>query len=283
MGFSRAQVEEAQVGLSSEGSVEAVLERLLAGPGLDSTQHDDVPMPPAAVHSEVSSGGKESQLGASSGAPALQGNIVVLGVSQFDYGSVGSSACTSIAIMAITALLGRYGEINAAAFENEEVASTCLAAVGEGVSSVGTGVEHQSVDEVWMQLSASTKLLDKVDFLQGILKSRIEVAFEDITEKIQHLLPDGDEGGIVGVALTKPPLTVAVFAHKAGKDVTYAIFDSHSRPELGINSAYFCQSLTLKALVGNLQKLFPRISSHEEELAVELMYHSYEAHFFKPR
>lgn len=287
MGFTQAQIEEAQANLGTEAArdVEAVLELLLNGPdsSAQSLPNPTTPLmtapPPAAVHTSDSSLGWNANPGGSGvGGTDIQGRVVQLGVSQFDYGAAGSSACTRIAIMAIRALLRRFSEVDVAVIENEEVIlMTCLEAIGEGVSLIGASEEHQDVDEV-LQLATSIEL-EKVDFLQSILKTG-ENAFVDVTQKIQSLLP-GDGNGIIGVVLTKPPLTVAIIAYKVvGKDVTYSIFDSHSRPELGMQSAYFCHSLSKAHLDQNLQKLFPRISTEEEELAVELMYHSYEAHFF---
>ncbi len=85
---------------------------------------------------------------------------------------------------------------------------------------------------------------------------------------------------VVGIVITKPPMTVSVLVDSRGEKPKYRLFDSHTRPEFGLNSAYLCTGDDLRECAKNLQLCFPRISGQVEELAVELSYHSFEAHFF---
>jgi hypothetical protein len=338
MGFTTEHIEAARSRVGTEASVETVLESLL-NPSLIQV-NESLPLPPAPTIEPR----------------GVEGDVTELGISQYDYG--GTSACTSIAIYGVRALM-----------QNTPVtAEALMTAITDGITSHantlaavgGIDIEHRNVDEIWPDLSTSMADIVKHGPSAQAVLAVDGSSFRELLARAASVASEGKgnsdaaanlhDGVPVGVVLTKPPMTVAfarvrilsyycssfLFFLSLSRSITvclhslrphgtsltiilspinqpiinrhnthiaittiqvpgstatapsssssssYVLFDSHARPEHGLPSAYMAAGLSEDALVRTLLCLFPRISGREEELelAVELTYHSFEAHFF---
>lgn len=80
----------------------------------------------------------------------------------------------------------------------------------------------------------------------------------------------------VGIVLTKPPETVAIVAHN-GK---YYFFDSHSRPQFGIEGAYLVSCDSIEGVVRRILLVFPPMESCGD-LMLDMTYNSFEGSLFQ--
>lgn len=165
-------------------------------------------------------------------------SIVTLDVSQYSFGGSGTSACTVVAAAMVRFFLSelRTGkEIN-----NKDSLSEV---VREGVryyQSVLSSQEHLSVDELGSFMSDALTSLDGGP-MQGVLESN--GSGRHWTELFRNARDRADPAKHIGIVITKPPETVCVIlpptsATTAGRPGQFTFFDSHSRPQLGLQGAY---------------------------------------------
>ena len=273
MGFESAQIEAARKQLRpdarKEEELELLLELLL---GLR-----DVPRAPGEAIDSVLPPNTVADSTENLLPTGLRGEVLSLPISQYDFGSLGTSACTAISIAAIKNQLLKLDDIddNAA-----DITSILMDSIQEGViAATQLAATHLALEEVWPLVPSffESGVCREAESVQAIL-SVTEECFAELLAKAVSL-----PVSVVGIVITKPPMTVSVLVDNRGEKPKYRLFDSHTRPEFGLTSAYVCTSDDLRECALNLKTLFPRISNVVEELAVELSYHSFEAHFFHTR
>ena len=271
MGFESVQVEAARKQLRPDARMEEVLEILLGS--------RDVPPAPGGAIDNVLPPNTVADSTENLLPTGLRGEVLSLPISQYDFGSLGTSACTAVSIAAIKNQLLKIDD-NAA-----DITTILMDSIQEGVIAATqlaanqTLIEHLAFEEVWPLVPSffESGVCREAESVQAIL-SVTEECFTELLGKAVSL-----PASVVGIVITKPPMTVSVLLDNRGEKPKYRLFDSHTRTEFGLTSAYLCTSDDLRECALNLKALFPRISNVMEELAVELSYHSFEAHFFHAR
>ena len=202
--------------------------------------------------------------------------VVVLGISQYTFSEMGASACTSISVAAMMALLEHYDRDDQQRdmISEEQLSNSVIC----GVMSHG-GAGHASVEELLLLSpdlnSKLTKLVDQENNLpiQGILTQ--PTPFELLLDKVTSLTQNRQKS--IGVIITKPPETVVVILPAAasaadhgeandGNRNRYALFDSHSRPQLGIEGSYLVETSQRAEIINRLHDIFPLQHSFGDEI-----------------
>ena len=121
--------------------------------------------------------------------------------------------------------------------------------------------------------------------------------FHTLFEQSYQLCTHERKQHYIAVIITKPPETIVIFLPTKinTTDLTlpntlpYYLFDSHSRPTLGIDGSYMAKTKTLKSLIQRLKTLFPPLESDvgEEDNYMTWMYNSiegvvYASHSYTP-
>ena len=204
--------------------------------------------------------------------------VVVLGISQYTFSDMGASACTSISVAAMMALLEHYDRDDQRDMISEEQLSNSVIC---GVMS-HSGAGHASVEELLLlspELNSKlTKLVNQENKLplQGLLTQR--TPFESLLDKVATLNQNRHKS--VGVIITKPPETVVVILSAADNGEEngenrrrshYALFDSHSRPQLGIEGSYLVESNERAEIINRLHDIFPLQQSFGSEVDSSMM------------
>ena len=180
--------------------------------------------------------------------------VVVLGISQYTFSEMGASACTSISVAAMMALLEHYDrdEQREMMISEEQLSNSVICGV---MSHSGAG--HASVEELLMLSPDLNSKLTKIDQenklpLQGLLTQ--PAPFELLLDKVVTLNQNRHKA--IGVIITKPPETVVVILPAADRN-RYALFDSHSRPQLGIDGSYLVETSQRAEIINRLHDIFP--------------------------
>lgn len=207
--------------------------------------------------------------------------VIRLESSQYSF-DCGRSACTTIACEAATRLL----ECESLDSMNEEILSDVLMAGVESYQSGGQ-VEHQACDEVLRRVPKYRRSLEVLSEEQGLTTTR-HAFREVIRSAVDHAT---SRSAPIAIIITKPPETVLVlvFPSSGGDDDdegdregrVFHLFDSHPRPELGLEGAYLATFGSRGGLCGALRSLFPGVQLDDEGgmdagLAAS-MYNTYEA------
>ena len=223
---------------------------------------------------------------------------VLENLSQYSFPDSGVSACTSIACIAVRRVLERLGSsesgdkihsLHDASFLQEVLLQGIDLHKTVSISHGGSKEDsHTGVEDVLKSASDVMGGLRVVDSLQGTTLS--EDSFDSLLMRI-NTSSSVNRSKFCGIVLTKPPETVALILCSAEEGKTsssssssspppphYVLFDSHSRPQLGISGAYLLSSADFSGVKTQLQKLFPPSSSNLIEMSLmEEMYASYEA------
>eukprot|EP01039_Chlorochromonas_danica_P002417 gene2417-2650_t len=160
--------------------------------------------------------------------------VMELGVSQYTFAEAGASACTVIASAAMKHLLEELSVNPSREIDVDRLSNI----VTEGViqfAQLNLGGGHLAVDELDPSFFGTVKQVPG-GLLQGILTE--SHAFTDLFHQIRQL--EVDPRGYIGVVLTKPPETVAFLLPPLGQS-RHFFFDSHSRPQWGIQAAYLVE------------------------------------------
>ena len=200
--------------------------------------------------------------------------ITVLEMSQYSLTDTSSSACTSIAYFFVAKALESIEK--GVSFEN---IGDLTAILFEGVSTFESvkalsGGRHLSVEEFVQFVPGPTSLRMCGVPTQHILsQSNIEVYLSGVlkNEYVSSRSP-------VGIVITKPPESVAVVIDPI-KSIYY-LFDSHSRPQLGIDGAYLIACDSTESISKRLSLIFPAIDSTDGTM-MEMMYNSFEGTLFQ--
>ena len=219
---------------------------------------------------------------------------VLENLSQYSFPDSGISACTSIACIALRRVLERLGNsesgdkihsLHDASFLHEVLLQGIDLHKTVSISHGGSKEDsHTGVEDVLKSASDVMRGLRVVDSLQGTTLS--EDSFDSLLMRI-NTSSSVNRNKFCGIVLTKPPETVALILCSAEEGKTsssssssshYILFDSHSRPQLGISGAYLLSSADFSGVKTQLQKLFPPSSSNISGMSLmEEMYASYEA------
>ena len=208
-----------------------------------------------------------------SSTPSLPAeNITMLQMSQYSLTDRSSSSCTSIAWTFVYSALAALKANKS--FDNVDSLSEILL---EGVSSFEavsslSGGSHLSVEE-FLQLipdQKGTRLCGQPT--QCLLSER---NIRDFLTNLYERCPV-EKSFPVGIVITKPPETVAVVI---SSDKCY-FFDSHSRPEYGIDGAYLVSCASIEGVICRLCLIFPPMESTGDSM-MDMMYGSFEASVFQ--
>lgn len=137
---------------------------------------------------------------------------------------------------------------------------------------------HLAIDELGPFM---TETLDSKAALQGLLSTRDH--FEDLFA--QARASSGDSAHI-GIVITKPPETVCVILPPPDCSPAtrkYILFDSHSRPQLGLSGSYLFVSDDQREIVQRLDGLFPPLPMERGGAAdyMQQMYNMFEGSVFQ--
>jgi len=217
---------------------------------------------------------------------------------------MGSSSCTPIAVQfAVTFLRalalcsysgsGEQRNITPNIYElmteaTLEGISSYSAIAGDTISAYST--THLSVEEYMIQAPHLTTLLRKTGgpyqhllTETGCFRSMFQQAVNELNAS--NMSPSSSSI-YMAIIITKPPETVVVFIPVGSRStsvesrLSYYLFDSHSRPQLGIEGSYVVKCGTEAALISRLKSLFPPLMDGdgvgEEENYMTWMYNSFE-------
>jgi hypothetical protein len=195
--------------------------------------------------------------------------LVELDVSQYSFGSTSTSSCTSICC-AISLTLLQLIETHA---KSPIQTLHCLAELSEALFN---GVTYQAMAEAQNpyqdgnhmsaedihgllpeQLQAHMTLISSIP--QQAVFTKDKKHFQNFFRSIREL---GDAQRSVAVVITKPPESIVVVLPAKGEESSgYLLFDSHSRPHLGVDNAYLIHFATMDDLADRLNELFPALPS----------------------
>ena len=175
-------------------------------------------------------------------------------VSQYDFGEIGSSACTAICLSVISYLLSSNlsFEINFSEMEQSIYASV------DALIQHGGSQRHSAVDELHFLIPNSIQIMNNPPF-QGLLsnqRTHFKNAF-DAARTESH-----NNTHYIGIIITKPPETVCVLLPPIQLSTNtvplpYYLFDPHCRPQLGLDTAYLVSSTSEEDIIDRLDCLLP--------------------------
>lgn len=201
-------------------------------------------------------------------------NILMLGISQYTF-SEGASACTAISGTVLKVLL-RNCEENVPTTED-----MLTSAMFDGVgifNEVSLNQQHLGVDELGPVFST----LDcKTANIQGLLSNNsMSKLFTDARVSCPN-------DKYIGIIITKPPETLCVVLSpvKSTGEKKFYLFDSHARPQLGLNGAYLVTTDKESVIVNRLNQLFRPLELEygEEMSSMQMMYNMFEATVFQTK
>eukprot|EP01038_Epipyxis_sp_PR26KG_P013032 gene13032-17465_t len=202
----------------------------------------------------------------------LPESVIELGISQYTFSETGgSSACTVISLAVMTKVLECIEEDTD--YKNNSI---LVDAVMEGISSYtalfGESNSHTSVDEILPIFTDKIVCLCETP-IQGLLSNLS--SFHDLVRSARSI---SNNNKYTGIIITKPPETVCLILPPVESNGQYILFDSHSRPQLGLESAYMVSSPHLNAIINRLNDLFVALPSdgHDENNYLTIMYNMFE-------
>ena len=208
--------------------------------------------------------------------------MTVLPISQYSFPN-GSSACTAISSMVLGEFLYRLdvGEVDESMHDPSKLCGYLIESVNEyqkfkDFSKLNS--DHLSVDEFF---TSTEHLWTKLNKIGGFHQANLQDSFV-YRNLINSIIPSCDSKKHIGIILTKPPETIfIILSPSSGPSKHYYLFDSHSRPQLGIEGAYLYSSEHLPDIVKRLEIIFPTLEMHSGESLDNLMYNFIEATVFQ--
>jgi len=257
MGFSEEQIQNALE--ITDGNVELALDLLLTG-GTDDANYSDF----------------QTQ---SLDQRICLKNVIQSEHSQYTFEN-GKSACTPIACQAAIEILNILKQATPFVPTPQIITDILFSGVQAYQEHLLTrGVEHSAVDEVLKNVPSFEKLRCPGGEMGGCLQGLTSnpSSFADVFQQaysFQDIPPDSS----IAVVITKPPETLlVVLPPRATENGTYHLFDSHSRPQFGIDGAYVYSSEDLSSLENLLQNIFPYHRSGRADDMMLMMYNSFDA------
>ena len=205
--------------------------------------------------------------------------LIPLQVSQYTYGESGASACTVIAGTMLKLLLGRL-KVDTLPTEASELGDVVRAGVLHYQSLPSAMRNHLAIDELGTYM---TEDLHCKGVLQGLLSTRNH--FEDLFEQARACSNPTDH---IGIIITKPPETVCVILPPVSCPAhlkKYILFDSHSRPQLGLSGSYLYLSENQVDIVRRLEGLFTPLPMERGSEAdfMQQMYNMFDGSVFQSK
>lgn len=207
---------------------------------------------------------------------------IPLSISQYSFSGQGTSACTAIASSMMKYLLE---QLSSGSVDLYQVLSPPLLTniIIEGVEKYSRmfSNRHLAVDELGPEYFDSLQMVGS-GVSQGFLTD--PNAFRNLFNQARN---DGEDGRPVGLVITKPPETICVVLPP--KDVLsgglYFFFDSHARPQDGMEGAYVVMFRSEQSLIVRLKQLFPNFSfgGGGAEAHYGDMYNMFEATIFQTK
>ena len=203
---------------------------------------------------------------------------LVLGISQYSFGDVDTSACTAIACTALPRLLAC---LDSKITVNIEILSALLLEGIETHRSLSTslGLDHMGVEDIIEHMPHLKSNVTRVsDTIQKLLTT--PDSFENLLQEVVHLPIDRSKH--IGIIITKPPETILLLIDPNPEGKLY-LFDSHARPQLGCEGAYFVGSSDHREVIRHFYALFPvpSVSNVQTMSLMEQMYYSFDAMAFQ--
>ena len=216
----------------------------------------------------------------------LDGNVVstdtfpssmtrmVLGISQYSFDEGDTSACTTIACTALPSLLESLD------FQRTIDVELLSSLLMEGIEthrglSSSLGLDHVGVEDIFDQLpQLKSSVVRVTDSMQILLSS--PDCFGTLLKEVVDAPHDRSKH--IGIIVTKPPETLLLLIDPRPEGPIY-LFDSHSRPQLGFNGAYFISSSDHRDVLQHLHALFPvpSVANVQTLSLMEQMYYSFDA------
>jgi UBA/TS-N domain len=237
-----------------------------------------------------SSTGRPGASAAATNVGGLDEDVIMLGISQYTFSEMGSSACTSIAVTGLISLLESLEREEQRLPDAIALSEMIVSGVMNYASMVGgSGApDHLSVEE-FIQLSppeTTRKIVQVGDCYQGLITDHD--AFQKLAEHAEQLvISSGQPDRYIGIVITKPPETVCIVlappnARTANKK--YIFFDSHSRPQFEIDGSYVVTTNELSGVLLRLRTIFPSediggLDEHSNYM--QMMYNSFDGTVFQ--
>jgi hypothetical protein len=201
-----------------------------------------------------------------------------LEVSQYTFSDAGASACTAIAASVAQFILpklksGLFQDV----FNPENLTECIYLGVGKFSELNSGALNHVAVDEL------GNAFFDQIHTEGEVFQGLITVpgAFQSLFEEAENRCPKGQ---YIGVIVTKPPETVCLIIpsrrSSSSSEQKYFLFDSHSRPEQGINGSYLVVSNSRESIISRLERLFPTLDGMDSDDTFSYMYNMFEGNFF---
>ena len=233
-----------------------------------------LPIPPITIPIPITTGSSSSSSSSSSNK-----KITVLEISQYSF-DIGTSSCTSICMNIITKLLNQL-RLN----QDIHSISTLSDAMIEGISIHNSiqnmnSSSHLSVDEVFF---VSENFQEQLIYCisepyQGLLNNHntFQVLFDKILKDIREKYSSSSLP--IAICITKPPETICIII---SNDINKPIhlYDSHSRPSIGLNGAYLISS-NINDIIDHINKIWPAFNDDGDGGYMMEMYNMYEMHPF---
>ena len=274
MGFSRLDAVRALE--LSGGNKEMAIDKLLSG-------SLDVPHESVQLRTE-----------------GINETMTTLCVSQYTFSELGSSACTSIAFSAMVALL-KILNTGSDQIEDAVITESILSGVTNH-TNYNESSQHISAEEYFDRSpDIQSKIIKICEPLQGLLTDDVPfrnlmVRAQDAVAALAGGVAGGGVGGLnaeyIGIIITKPPETVCIIIPSSSVATAvdaealkqqYIFFDSHSRPQFGIDGSYFVKSDNIESVLLRLNTIFPcpTLDFDEGDTYMKMLYTSFEGTVFK--
>lgn len=267
MGFEATKVE---IALNQcDQDMDAAMELLLAG----CVEGDE-------FNSENSNFGSENSLQIS----IPEENIIELNVSQYSFEGIGNSACTSIVMTVGLNLLQILGKCLSLTKYKLEI----LRHLDLLNSAILIGIEEfHSIKEKKLHINgdhlSSDDVYDNSNLINNAFRSLTSTPISGILSssgdsfhKFMNSIDDIPTTNNILVVLTKSPETIGIIIPSNRQ--SYILFDSHSRPQFGLNNAALLFFDNVSELCTYLNRLFICMTMHNDYSS--LMYNSYEGNCF---
>ena len=206
--------------------------------------------------------------------------ITICAVSQYSFSQVGTSACTPISLFLVAIFL-RHLDGHELMDKEAIMTDAVLSGISSYSSVFGTaeasGPQHLAVEDVVDRITELACLKKVGAPIQGQL-SNIDAFRQLFTESRRA----ANACKYAGVVITKPPETLCVFLPPLdSSSARYFLFDSHSRPQYGLDGSYMVESDSIEAIIDRLNLIFPQLPSEGEgESYSTMMYNMFEGSIF---
>ena len=297
MGFEESQVARALK--MTNDDAETALELLLSGASSGEQKEPESTTRTAATETALATTDIAKSTSAAPPSSSVQScKLTSLAISQYSFPN-GTSACTAIALTTMADLLTKLdtsaisGAVSArdyaSSLHNEaklsEYVINGIAEYDKFASFSSVISEHLTADEFFAATESLWSSVKKVSVSDS-------AGSNSFSEPLQRNLSDSDAiasifralrsstsvdtSKYIGIVLTKPPETIMVILPPpdtppsiTNSDAVYFLFDSHSRPSMGIEGAYFYTTTNEREFIERLKMCFPVVDMRLEDCSAD--------------